>query len=50
MDVITTNSFGLATGPFSSANSQDALNFPGVGDTFFGRTDERSTTQYASFG
>jgi iron complex outermembrane receptor protein len=50
VDVISTNGLGLANGPFSSANSQDALNFPGVGDTFFGRTDERSTTQYAGFG
>jgi outer membrane receptor protein involved in Fe transport len=50
VDVIATNALGLPTGPFSSANSQDALNFPGVGDTFFGRTDERSTTQYAGFG
>jgi len=49
VDVIATNSLGLPTGPFSSANSQDALNFPGVGDTFFGRTDERSTTEYAGF-
>lgn len=50
VNVISTNSFGLPNGPFSSANSQDALNFPGVGDTFFGRTDDRITTQYAGFG
>lgn len=50
VDVIATNAFGLPTGPFSSANSQDALNFPGVGDTFFGRTDQRSATEYAGFG
>jgi outer membrane receptor protein involved in Fe transport len=50
VDVITTNAFGLTNGPFSSANSADALNFPGVGSTFFGRTDERSDTQYAGFG
>jgi outer membrane receptor protein involved in Fe transport len=50
VDVITTNSLGLPTGPFSTANSQDASNFPGVGDTFFGRTDQRSTTEYAGFG
>jgi iron complex outermembrane recepter protein len=50
VQVITTNGFGLPNGPFSSANSADALNFPGVGTTFFGRTDERSDTQYAGFG
>jgi iron complex outermembrane receptor protein len=50
VDVIATNGFGLPNGPFSSANSADALNFPGVGTTFFGRTDERSDTQYAGFG
>jgi iron complex outermembrane recepter protein len=50
VDVITTNSLGLPTGPFSTLNSQDALNFPGVGDTFFGRTDHRTDTQWAGFG
>ncbi|MDB6091546.1 MAG: TonB-dependent receptor [Gammaproteobacteria bacterium] len=50
VDVIATNGFGLPAGPFSSANADDALNFPGVGNTFFGRTDERSTTQHAGFG
>ena len=50
VDVVATNGFGLPTGPFSSANSADALNFPGVGTTFFGRSDERSSTQYAGFG
>ncbi len=50
VQVITTNGLGLPTGPFSSANSADALNFPGVGTTFFGRADERSDTQYAGFG
>jgi iron complex outermembrane recepter protein len=50
VQVIATNGFGVPNGPFSSANSDDALNFPGVGNTFFGRTDERSTTQYAGFG
>jgi iron complex outermembrane receptor protein len=50
VQVITTNANGLITGPFSSANSADALNFPGVGDTFFGRTDHREDTQYAGFG
>jgi iron complex outermembrane recepter protein len=50
VDVITTNSLGLPTGPFSTSNSQDALSFPGVGDTFFGRTDHRTDTQWAGFG
>jgi outer membrane receptor protein involved in Fe transport len=50
VDVIATNALGLPNGPFSSANSADALNFPGVGNTFFGRTDERNDTQYAGFG
>ncbi|HUI62107.1 MAG TPA: TonB-dependent receptor [Steroidobacteraceae bacterium] len=50
VQVITTNGLGLINGPFSSSNADDALNFPGVGNTFFGRTDDRSTTQYAGFG
>jgi outer membrane receptor protein involved in Fe transport len=50
VDVIATNGLGLPSGPFSSLNSQDALNFPGIGDTYFGRTDHRTTTEYAGFG
>jgi iron complex outermembrane recepter protein len=50
VQVITTNAFGVPSGPFSSLNSEDALNYPGVGDTFFGRTDQRTTTEYAGFG
>ncbi|MEA3140793.1 MAG: iron complex outerrane recepter protein [Gammaproteobacteria bacterium] len=50
VNVITTDDLGLPSGPFSRANSQDALNFPGVGHTFFGRTDDRTTTEYAGFG
>jgi iron complex outermembrane recepter protein len=50
VDVVTTNSFGLLTGPFSTSNTQDALTYPGVGDTFFGRTDHRTDTQWAGFG
>ena len=50
VNVITTGANGLVTGPFSSSNADDALNFPGVGNTFFGRTDQRSDTQYAGFG
>ncbi|HUN74731.1 MAG TPA: TonB-dependent receptor [Steroidobacteraceae bacterium] len=50
VDVITTDADGLATGPFSTSNAEDALSYPGVGDTFFGRTDHREDTQYAGFG
>ena len=50
VQVITTNALGLPTGPFSTSNSQDALTYPGVGDTFFGRTDHRTNTQWAGFG
>jgi iron complex outermembrane receptor protein len=50
VNVISTNGLGLPNGPFSSSNAADALNFPGVGDTFFGRTDHRTETQYAGFG
>ncbi len=50
VQVIATNGLGLINGPFSSSNADDALNNPGVGNTFFGRTDDRSTTQYAAFG
>ncbi len=50
VEVITTGANGLVTGPFSTSTAQDALDFPGVGDTFFGRTDHRSDTQYAGFG
>jgi outer membrane receptor protein involved in Fe transport len=50
VQVITTGGNGLVTGPFSSANADDALNFPGVGNTFFGRTDHRASVQWAGFG
>jgi iron complex outermembrane recepter protein len=50
VDVIGTNGLGLPTGPFCNNNSCDALTYPGVGTTFFGRTDERQTTSYAGFG
>jgi iron complex outermembrane recepter protein len=50
VQVITTGANGLVTGPFSSETSQDALDFPGVGNTFFGRLDSREDTQWAGFG
>jgi iron complex outermembrane receptor protein len=50
VDVLATNGFGLPIGPFCSNNSCDAGTYPGTGTTFFGRTDERWTTQYAGFG
>ncbi len=49
VEVIKTNDFGLVNGPFSSSNSDDALGSP-TGNTFFGRTDSRTTTQWAGFG
>jgi iron complex outermembrane recepter protein len=49
-EVVTTNSLGLVNGQFSTSNSQDALTYPGVGDTFFGISDHRVITQYAGFG
>lgn len=50
VQVVTTNGNGLPNGPFSSDNADDALNFPGVGNTFFGRADHRTDTQWAGFG
>jgi iron complex outermembrane receptor protein len=50
VDVIATNGQGVPIGPFCDNNSCDALTYPGTGTTFFGRTDERWTTQYAGFG
>jgi iron complex outermembrane recepter protein len=49
VEVIRTNDFGLVNGPFSSSNDDDALANPN-GNTFFGRTDSRTTTQWAGFG
>src|SRR5262249_11259048 len=48
VQVITTNDLGLPNGPFSSSNSDDALS--AGGNTFFGRTDSRTTPSYAGFG
>jgi len=50
VEVIATNGFGLPIGPFCTNNSCDAGAFPGIGTTFFGRSDERFTTSYAGFG
>ena len=50
VQVITTGGNGLPTGPFSEDTAQDALAFPGVGNTFFGRTDHRTVVQWAGFG
>jgi iron complex outermembrane recepter protein len=50
VNVLSTNGLGLPNGPFCNNNSCDALTYPGVGTTFFGRTDERQTTSYAGFG
>ena len=50
VDVVATNGLGLEIGPFCNNNSCDALTYPGIGTTFFGRTDERWTTSYAGFG
>ncbi|HWG69012.1 MAG TPA: TonB-dependent receptor [Steroidobacteraceae bacterium] len=49
-DAITTNDLGQVDGPFSESNSDDAYSHPGVGHTFFGQTDHRTTQQYAGFG
>jgi iron complex outermembrane recepter protein len=49
VEVIKTNDQGLPIGQFSSSNDADALSNPN-GNTFFGRTDSRRTTQWAGFG
>jgi len=49
VQVLTTDDNGLPIGQFSSSNDADALSAPN-GNTFFGRTDSRSTTQWAGFG
>jgi outer membrane receptor protein involved in Fe transport len=48
--VLSTNGFGLPDGPFCSSDACDYSLFPGAGTTFFGRSDDRSSTQYAGFG
>jgi iron complex outermembrane receptor protein len=46
VEVLTTDDNGNPIGQFSSSNDDDAGN---GGNTFFGRTDHRSTTQWAGF-
>jgi outer membrane receptor protein involved in Fe transport len=48
--LLSTNGQGVAVDAFSPLASQDALLNPGVGTTFFGRTDDRTNTDYAGFG
>ncbi len=50
VEVLATNGYGLPIGPFCTNNSCDAGMYPGIGSTFFGRSDERWTTSYAGFG
>lgn len=50
VELLATNSEGAAVGRFSPLTSEDALLYPGVGSTFFGRTDDRDNMQYAGFG
>src|SRR5262249_31181803 len=50
VQVLATNGLGLPIGPFCSENACDYGTYPGVGTTFFGRTDSRTDTQYAGFG
>lgn len=49
VQVIRSNAFGDAAGPFSRLNADDALSSP-TGNTFFGRTDNQSIKQEAVFG
>jgi iron complex outermembrane receptor protein len=49
VEVLKTDDAGLPIGTFSSSNDADALGTPN-GNTFFGRLDSRSTTQWAGFG
>jgi iron complex outermembrane recepter protein len=49
VQVISTNSVGEPIGTFSSSTAADPIAHPGVGDSWFGSTDHRETTQYAGF-
>ncbi|MGH8137356.1 MAG: TonB-dependent receptor [Steroidobacteraceae bacterium] len=49
VQVVKSNAFGNAAGPFNPDNSDDALSNPN-GNTFFGRTDDNRIKQYAGFG
>jgi len=46
--VLKTDAAGNTVGPFSESNAEDALANPD-GTTFFGRFDDRETTEYAAF-
>jgi iron complex outermembrane receptor protein len=51
VQVLATNGFGVPAGPFCTTNACDfAVAPPGAGTTFFGRTDQRTDTEYAAFG
>ena len=50
VQVIATNGFGTAAGPFCTSNACDYAVAPfGAGTTFFGRDDQRTNTEYAAF-
>ena len=49
VQVIRSTPDGVAAGPFSRLNSDDALSTPN-GNTFFGRTDNQKVSQEALFG
>lgn len=49
VQVIRSTPDGVAAGPFSRLNSDDALSTPN-GNTFFGRTDNQKISQEALFG
>jgi outer membrane receptor protein involved in Fe transport len=49
VQVVKTDGEGDEIGHFSPSNSEDALSNPD-GNTFFGRQDDRTITQYAAFG
>ena len=49
VNVVKSNQFGQPAGPFSTSNSDDALQNPN-GNTFFGRSDNQKIDQEAVFG
>lgn len=50
VEVVTINAFGEPAGPFSRLDSDDVLQHPDTGHTFFGRIDNDQLKQYAGFG